>query len=370
MAHIVIAYLCWLFGGPFGLHHFYLGRDKHAFVWWMSLGGLLVGWFRDLWRLPEYLYEANKDPRVRAVFRARTQLQAKPPWKIVRFAGQMLIGAIMAYLFRLSIPEFVLENMEFGLGKVFMVVLPIMGAATGVYLVTSIGIQKVAMKWCIIGAAVSTPWLLLENQSIIVAPLFASLAANYKAEWDIEKEPPSGVCTFFKRVFILSLCGCIYISLWTSVIYFNMHVTTSDGMKVPVYEAIGNFFESPAWKDFKKTLDDLYQFCQVNGWDTCYQQLIEHMDPTGEAHAYKVLGFDGVKAHPDEIQPRCRKLSRKYHPDKFKTAEEKQEAQEKFIEIQKACDILNQMRKRRTEKNMKFDTTTKTPHKDFRRTEF
>lgn len=74
-----------------------------------------------------------------------------------------------------------------------------------------------------------------------------------------------------------------------------MHVTTSDGMQVPIYEAVGNFFESPAWKDFKKTLGDLYEFCQKNGWNTCYQQLIEHLDPTGEAHALKVkLQFSNV----------------------------------------------------------------------------
>lgn len=97
MAHIVIAYIFWLSGGIFGLHHFYLGRDKHALVWWMSLGGLFLGWFTDLWRLPEYLYEANKDPRVRAVFRARRNLHAKPPWKVVRFAGQMFFGKSYVY---------------------------------------------------------------------------------------------------------------------------------------------------------------------------------------------------------------------------------------------------------------------------------
>jgi DnaJ family protein C protein 22 len=94
MANIVVAYICWVFGGPLGLHHFYLGRDKQAFVWWMSLGGFFLGWIRDLWRLPEYIYEANKDQRVRAIFQARIAKHPQPPWKIARFAGQMLIGKI------------------------------------------------------------------------------------------------------------------------------------------------------------------------------------------------------------------------------------------------------------------------------------
>ena len=92
MANIVVAYLCWFFGGLFGLHHFYLGRDKHAFVWYISLGGFGMGWFRDLWRLPEYVFEANRDQRFLNEFAARRLHREKPPFNIVRFAGQIMIG--------------------------------------------------------------------------------------------------------------------------------------------------------------------------------------------------------------------------------------------------------------------------------------
>ena len=51
----------WLLGGWLGLHHFYLGRDKQALVWWCLPGGYFgLGWFRDLWRIPEYVREANR----------------------------------------------------------------------------------------------------------------------------------------------------------------------------------------------------------------------------------------------------------------------------------------------------------------------
>jgi hypothetical protein len=40
-----------------------LRRDKHAFIWWSTCGGCFgVGWIRDLWRLPEYVNAANKNP--------------------------------------------------------------------------------------------------------------------------------------------------------------------------------------------------------------------------------------------------------------------------------------------------------------------
>ena len=92
MANIVTSYIFWLFGGIFGLHHFYLGRDLHAFVWWSSFGGFLLGWFRDLWRLPEYVFEANQDERYLNEFAHRRATIPKPPFSSVRFAGQLIIG--------------------------------------------------------------------------------------------------------------------------------------------------------------------------------------------------------------------------------------------------------------------------------------
>ena len=43
---LFITYLLWLIGGWIGLHHFYLRRDKQAFLWWSTLGGVcLLGKF-------------------------------------------------------------------------------------------------------------------------------------------------------------------------------------------------------------------------------------------------------------------------------------------------------------------------------------
>ena len=53
---VVFTYFLWFFFGWFGLHHFYLGRDRHAFTWWSTFGGMfLLGWVRDAWRIPTYV---------------------------------------------------------------------------------------------------------------------------------------------------------------------------------------------------------------------------------------------------------------------------------------------------------------------------
>lgn len=61
---LFVTYLLWFFGGFFGLHHFYLGRDTQAFLYWCTLGGYLgIGWLRDLFYIPRYVGEANGDPK-------------------------------------------------------------------------------------------------------------------------------------------------------------------------------------------------------------------------------------------------------------------------------------------------------------------
>lgn len=58
---VIWAYLLWMFGGIFGVHHFYLKRDRHAFVWWTTLGGFGVGWLGEIFRIPRYVRDANEE---------------------------------------------------------------------------------------------------------------------------------------------------------------------------------------------------------------------------------------------------------------------------------------------------------------------
>lgn len=60
---VCVTYFLWLIGGWCGLHQIYLRRDRHAFVIWSSAAGYLgFGLIRDLWRIPEYVKDANEEP--------------------------------------------------------------------------------------------------------------------------------------------------------------------------------------------------------------------------------------------------------------------------------------------------------------------
>src|SRR5687768_13108759 len=54
-----IALTLLIFGGFFGLHHFYLGRNRHAIIYLFTLGGFGIGVFYDLFRLGYYVRWAN-----------------------------------------------------------------------------------------------------------------------------------------------------------------------------------------------------------------------------------------------------------------------------------------------------------------------
>ncbi|OWF45497.1 dnaJ homolog subfamily C member 22-like [Mizuhopecten yessoensis] len=350
MANIVVAYILWLTGGWLGLHHFYLGRDKHAFVWWATWGGCLgLGWFRDLWRLPEYVYEANNDKRYLNELKHRMEVFPRPPFNVTRFGGELVVGYLFGIVLRLVIPE---EYTAHGIGWLLTVVLPPYGAAFGVHLVANIGRQKCTMSAPLIGASLGLPWSLYISENIMPGVLFAAILVNkFGIQWKEDRRDRENLC---KRALVLTFCGMIYLSLWTSVIYLNCSVTNEHGETIPLREAIPNFFKSPAWENMKGTISKLYEYYKLYGWNKLWQQIVEAMDPTGEANAYKVLDLNETVSQK-EITRRYRDLAKEWHPDKVKDPAKKMAAQERFIEIQKAYATLSEIKSRRTSKSMESD---------------
>lgn len=74
---VIIAYLCWFFGGIFGLHLFYLERDAHAFLTWSTLGGYGLGWLADITKIPRYVRDCNDDPKFLAELSERMRKNSK-----------------------------------------------------------------------------------------------------------------------------------------------------------------------------------------------------------------------------------------------------------------------------------------------------
>jgi len=113
----LVTYLLWSTVGWFGVHHFYLHRYRHGFVWLWTLGGCCgLGWFIELWRLPCYIDTANG----RNTASCRQKHGGSFHWK--RFTGELVFSMLLGVLSVSAIPKDVLMSWPLlaGLASVFV----------------------------------------------------------------------------------------------------------------------------------------------------------------------------------------------------------------------------------------------------------
>lgn len=339
---LLLTYILWILWGWLGVHHLYLGRDYQAFVWWSTIGGVFgLGWFRDLWRIPEYVEDANLSPSQVEEMKRKIKSGREPIFSVTRFAGQMLVGYFYGILTRLAIPD-TIPKWSVGILVPFTV-------AVGVYLVGNIGRERGDFKYAFIGCLVSygiLTYLTADEPGNMYVALFGALFFQNKREYKKDIQPSSkGFC---KRLQILGFGVLVICLLWTSFFYFNAEVTTEDGETIKLRDAVNHFFNSPVWLEFKDVLKGLYEEGQRNGWDRLYDDFVKALDPRGEQNAYRVLGVT-ENATQKEIKQRYKKLAMKWHPDRNR--DNKEEAQKKFMEINEAYEILSKLKSKRANKN-------------------
>merc|ERR1719341_1986630 len=90
-----------------------------------------------------------------------------------------------------------------------------------------------------------------------------------------------------------------------------------------------------------------------NGFWSTWAQLVESLDPFGEKKALKTLGL-AQGASQEEIRGKNRELTKGHHPNKVQGQhEEKEAAQEKFVQIQQAYEKLSDLKRSRAKANKK-----------------
>ncbi|KAK5642835.1 hypothetical protein RI129_009002 [Pyrocoelia pectoralis] len=346
---VLWAYILWLFGGIFGLHLFYLERDSHAFLTWSTIGGYGLGWLADITKIPRYVRDVNNDPKFLEEFIQKVRKNRKPPFSTSRFLSAITVGYFWGQLLLLAIPE-----EEFGgINWKFLQWLVPAGVTAGVWVVGNIG-RETGSPWktlVITYFSYLSRWYFYDDSVWLTIIVFTSALVfdSFSKQW---RRKPREKKSLVKRIAILALCGTLYLSMWSAYFYFNGKITDSNGDEVPVHEALHHFFTSPWWTDLKQSLYDVYIFAQHHGWYEVWKQIIDLSDPQGEQNAYKVLGVSPT-ASQSEITSRWRHLSREWHPDKVKDPQLKSEAQNKFMEIQQAYDILSNIKTKRKRKNKK-----------------
>lgn len=334
---LFLTYFLWFFFGWSGIHHFYLRRDKQAFVWWSTCGGFVyLGWIRDFWRIPEYVEDANDEPDYIDTLKQKMKLRKEPPFNSTRFAGQVLVGFFYGLLVRFAFPGEADEIPIHIAG-----VLVCLGITAGVCLVGNIGRQQGPFFKPYLASLICYMLLsyLTDEPSYFYCSVASACTFTYFRQYKGRYEKKS----FCTRITYLSCGAVVVFALWGSFFYFNASITLADGETIRLRESINHFFKSPAWLDFKKTMWEIYEEGQRRGWKQIWEQFIKAFDPTGEANAYKTLGIQ-PSASVEEIRRVYKKLVVKWHPDRYH-GNDKEDAQKRFIDIQQAYELLGKRKK-------------------------
>ncbi|KAL1130913.1 hypothetical protein AAG570_012154 [Ranatra chinensis] len=344
-----LAYFLWLVGGFLGLHHFYLGRDLQGFLWWSTLGGYFgCGWLRDLFLIPQYVKDANNDSQYLAKLSEKMRTNKVPPFSTSRFTGMVIVGYLFGSVVSSAIP---LEEAG-GIDWQFLQILVPLGCALGVWCVGNIGHEEGSLIWPVLAAYAAYPVYRYYGGDISFSLIV--IAASYMFDWKSKqwRRRITHKKSLVKRTAMVSTCAIIYLSLWGCNMYFNGVITDAYGDQIPISEAIHHFFTSPWWTDLGRTIVDTIEYAKHHGWEEVWKMVIELSDPHGENNAFKVLELDS-SANQTLINSRCRQLSVKWHPDKIKDTQMKAEAQEKFYEVQQACELLSTSKAKRRRNNKK-----------------
>ncbi|XP_012279311.1 dnaJ homolog subfamily C member 22 [Orussus abietinus] len=350
---VFVAYVFWLFGGVFGAHHVYLERDDHAFVWFCTLGGYFgIGWLRDLFKIPGYVADANEDPEYREWLKTRVRANRKPPFSVVRFLGALVVSYVWGQLVYIAIPEDEVHGINF---RPLIIFIPA-AVALGTWVVGNIGREQGSIWLPLLTAYCCYPTLYYIGDDSTWMGLMVTTTAfvfdSFSKEWRLR---PRKKRSLPRRLAILLLASVIYLSLWGSYFYFNATITDSEGEEIKISEAVKHFLTSPIWLDLKTNLEEAWRQVRHQGFWATWAQLVDLTDPRGEINAYRVLELSQTSSQ-SEITAKWRALSREHHPDKVKgSEEEKRRAQEKFMEIQQAYEILSSARNRRQRRNRRTE---------------
>ncbi|KAF7280116.1 hypothetical protein GWI33_006373 [Rhynchophorus ferrugineus] len=350
---IIWAYVFWIFGGVFGLHLFYLERDAHAFLTWSTLGGYGLGWLADITKIPRYVKDCNNDPKFLEDLVFRMRRDKKPPFSTSRFISALMVSYLWGQLIMMAIPQDEIYGVNLNSYLHWFIPLAV---AMGVWIVGNIGREEGNPTLTIVVSYITytSRWYFYDETIWLSAVVLVAAITfdTFSKEW---RRRPKKRKSLTKRIGILVVCGALYIGIISSYLYFNATIVDSNGDEIPVHEAIHHFYTSPWWTDLKQSLYDIYQYAQVNGWYEIWKQVIELSDPQGEHNAYKVLGVSPT-ASQQEITTKWRALSREHHPDKCKDPHMQKAAQEKFMEIQQAYEILSNIKNKRKRRNKKSVT--------------
>lgn len=363
----IVTYILWITVGFFGIHHFYLGKEKQGVLWLTSFAGIFgLGWLRDFYRIPAYVREANGDSEYLLALSTEMRRRKRPSvWSnLPRVIGQGLFGLFYRALLRSALPE------EYSQVDYIVILLAPLGTAFGAYMAGNTGMIKSRLRYALIGAYVGEILfgrlhLLGEDSSYTLVAGVCSLSVTFA--WEYDRRPrgmrKQNCCKNTCRLMLIwTISAILFTSLLGSAFYFNATIETEDGETVKVREALNNFFRSPHWKQIKeafwKSVSDIWHEFRENGWESAKRRIMMLADFQGEDRSRLILGLEeDAPLTTKAVKAKYRELAKKWHPDHHigVSEQEKARVQERFMEISEAYENLLSIIKRRESRTSFFD---------------
>ncbi|KAM6981661.1 dnaJ homolog subfamily C member 22 isoform 1-T2 [Tautogolabrus adspersus] len=320
---VMVAYFLWAVGGPLGLHHLYLGRDSHALLWMLTIGGFGFGWVREFTRIPAYVGEVNQD--------AEKERRRVPSVGPVRFAGQVCVGIYFG-----TVAVIGLNSLKF----FYLIVLPLCVGA-GVHLVSNIGQQTSDLQKTLTTCLITSPIFYGSSFS----PLPISLAASVTAAKHRRFKPPQTPGSTQELGPRLYRLGLAWLAFSAPLGYCIFHNTTATLYYLSdCFAALLDIFWFLPW--LRSVLEYIlltpYRIlCVITGggyyeeaWRKVLDILLKEYTEK-EKEALQVLSLE-VEASLEEITRSYREQVKIWHPDHNPS----KDAEAMFVRVHEAYEVL------------------------------
>lgn len=145
----------------------------------------------------------------------------------------------------------------------------------------------------------------------------------------------------------LKICECSVKMSSSEAINFCQEVLTFDDRNIPALLLISE--AQTLNSQYQEAVDTLLKAKDIDGnypgLDDKIKQAQKMLKQSKKRDYYKILGVTR-NARKREIEKAYRRLAREFHPDNFKTEAEKKVAEEKFIDLAAAKEVLTDPEKR------------------------
>ncbi|XP_040281474.1 dnaJ homolog subfamily C member 22 isoform X1 [Bufo bufo] len=332
---LIVAFGLWAIGGPLGLHHIYLGRDSHALLLMLTLGGFGMGWMWDFWKIPRLVSQVNKQEK-----KGNNKLKGgTPPASSIRFMVQVTTGIYFGLVAAIGLSS---------LTSYYVIALPL-AVGLGVHLVATVGEQTSNLKNTLVAAFMTSPIFYGRAVSMIPISLTATITSQQHRQYRRQQQKDENLSLRLYRI------GLAYLA-FTGPLAYSALINTSRTISY-VAGCIGSLLD---WLSFFPSLSAMVErilllpyrawglftgggFHDNNfkQWEKIYE-FVASFQNVKEEMACKILGVN-TDATIEEISHHYRDLVKVWHPDHNR--HRPAEAEKHFLEIQAAYETLIQIQK-------------------------